>query len=118
MTGGQDFWATLESLVTAAEVTVDRPRHSPHPRFAEFVYPLDYGYLEGTTGGDGAGVDVWLGSAGRELVGVFMTVDPYKRDVEVKLLLGCNESDIDAIQAFYAPQPQRAVLIRRADGER
>jgi inorganic pyrophosphatase len=114
-TAGARFWHTLAELAASAEVVVDRPRNSRHPKFETFVYPLDYGYLEGTSGGDGAGVDVWLGADGRELVGAFMTVDPYKRDVEVKLLLGCSDLDIEYIRAFYADQPQQAVLVRRPE---
>jgi len=41
---------------------IDRPRGTAHPRFPEFIYPLDYGYLEGPQGGDGNAVDVWRGA--------------------------------------------------------
>jgi inorganic pyrophosphatase len=54
------FWATLEQFVTSSQVIVDRPKGSLHPRFPDIIYPLDYGFLEGTTGGDG--IDVWFGS--------------------------------------------------------
>jgi inorganic pyrophosphatase len=40
------------------------------------IYPLDYGYLEGTCGGDGAGIDVWVGlKADKTLTGILCTVD-------------------------------------------
>ena len=29
---------------------------------ADFVYSVDYGYLENTTAMDGGGIDVWKGS--------------------------------------------------------
>jgi inorganic pyrophosphatase len=56
------FWATLEQFVTSSQIVVDRPKGSLHPRFPDIIYPLDYGFLEGTTGGDGDGIDVWFGS--------------------------------------------------------
>jgi inorganic pyrophosphatase len=113
MTAEQRFWTTLAELASTAKVVVDRPKNSEHPKFSDFVYPLDYGYLDGTTGGDGAGVDVWLGGEGTELVGVFMTVDPFKRDAELKLVLGCSDTEIASIEHFYADQPQQAVFVRR-----
>ncbi len=41
--------------------------------------------------GDGQGIDVWLGSSGaRGVTGVLSTIDLLKRDIEIKLLLGCS----------------------------
>jgi len=52
------FWRHLDVLVAEAEVVIDRPAGSAHPRYPNFIYPLDYGYVRGTTAVDaGAGVD-------------------------------------------------------------
>lgn len=40
-------------------VTVDRPLGSRHPRHADLCYPINYGYVAGTTGGDGQPVDAY-----------------------------------------------------------
>ncbi|MBR6336633.1 MAG: methyltransferase domain-containing protein, partial [Ruminococcus sp.] len=40
--------------------TVDRPLGKAHPRFAELIYPINYGYVNGVTGGDGSGQDVYI----------------------------------------------------------
>ena len=112
-TADYDFWSALDHLIAESKVVVDRPKASCHPKFHEMVYPLDYGYLEGTVGGDGAGVDVWLGSVDGGLSGVFVTVDPYKKDVEVKLVLRCCDADVAAIVEFYAHQPQKYKYISR-----
>lgn len=58
----QDFWTYADRLVREHEVVIDRLNVSRHPHYSEVVYPLDYGYLAGTRGGDGGGVDVWIGS--------------------------------------------------------
>jgi inorganic pyrophosphatase len=108
------FWETLDNLVSASELKIDRPQGSVHPRFPDYVYPVDYGYLDGTTGGDGEGIDVWLGSRRPGgVVGVVCCVDPYKRNAELKLLLSCTEVEIAAIESFYKPQPQAAIIQRR-----
>lgn len=100
-------------MVSTSIIKVDRPAGSAHPRVSQFVYPVDYGYIEGTTGGDGEGVDVWAGSAGVGVVAMAWTVDLAKRNTEVKLFIGCSDHEIDLIQAFYDIQPQAATIIRR-----
>jgi inorganic pyrophosphatase len=98
------IWDHFDELVAGREVTVDRPRGRPHPRIARAVYPLDYGYLHDTDGGDGDGIDIWLGSAGNlGTTALLCTFDPVKLDAEVKVLWNCDAEDIAAIEQFYAP---------------
>lgn len=109
-----DFWVYLDELVAGAKVVIDRPQGSRHPRMPEIVYPLDYGYLEGTTTVDGGGLDVWVGSLPhRKLVGIVCTVDFWKRDVEIKLLLGCSAEDIAKVMTHINGGPMRGILVRR-----
>jgi inorganic pyrophosphatase len=75
-------------------VVIDRPKGSHHPHFPEIVYPVDYGYLEGTTSMDGDGIDVWRGTdSSQEINAVICTADILKRDSEVKILLGCTAEE-------------------------
>lgn len=98
----EGYWTSLEQLVAKSRVVIDRPKGSHHPRFPEMVYPFDYGFLEDTTGNDGAEADIWRGSlADNAVTGVVCTVDLMKRDSEVKLLLGCTPDEIAEIHAFY-----------------
>ena len=74
------FWETLQSMVNECVIKIDRPRDSQHPRYPDYIYPHDYGYLEDTTSGDGDGIDCWIGSLTNEKVtGVIVVVDPIKR---------------------------------------
>ena len=57
-----EFWAALDKLVETSEIVIDRAKGTPHPRYTEYIYPLDYGYLDGTSSMDGEGIDLWLGS--------------------------------------------------------
>ena len=52
------FWNALDTLIATSEIAIDRPRGSAHPRYADITYPLDYGYLTGTSGGDGDEIDI------------------------------------------------------------
>jgi inorganic pyrophosphatase len=106
------FWSAVDELVATSEVVVDRPRGSRHPRIPEAIYPVDYGYLAGTTGGDGDGIDVWVGSIRPAVVtGVVCTVDSRKRDAEVKILLGCTHEEEVEILAFLNKGLMAAVLV-------
>jgi inorganic pyrophosphatase len=78
-----DFWQALDVLADEHELVIDRPRGSVHPRYSEYVYPLDYGYLRGTSSSDGGGIDVWRGSSAAGVVAVMVTVDMVKRDSEI-----------------------------------
>jgi inorganic pyrophosphatase len=110
----ESFWTHLEALVNSAELVIERPRGSRHPRLLSIVYPLDYGYLKGTSSSDGTAIDVWRGSL---LVGhldaVVCTVDLGKRDAEVKLLLGCTRTEKQAICAFHQSAWSAALLVER-----
>jgi inorganic pyrophosphatase len=96
------FWQEITALVTTNAITIDRPKGSLHPRYPEMIYPLDYGYLENTSAADGGGIDVWIGSLkAQTLTGILCTFDTLKRDMEIKILLGCTREDIQTIQHFH-----------------
>lgn len=83
-----------KALVTSylrktVKIKIDRPLGSSHPRHPEMIYPVNYGYIPGIIGGDGAELDVYL-------LGVNEPVEEYtayvtgiihrKNDVEDKLI--------------------------------
>ena len=108
-----DFWDQLEHLLTENRLVIDRPKESGHPRIPELIYPLDYGYLEGTTSADGGGIDVWIGSLpARNLSGIACTYDALKTDAEIKLLVGCSDDDIQSIMNFHS-DGMKAIFIPR-----
>ena len=108
------FWEYLDRLMTASRLVIDRPRGSHHPRYPDLTYPVDYGYLEGTTTVDGGGLDVWAGTLPeKSLTALVLTVDLHKRDVEVKLLLSCTEAEQQTILDFHNDGLMCAVRILR-----
>ena len=109
-----DFWEKLDTIIAASEIIIDRPKGSVHPRFPDMRYPFDYGYLKGTSSGDGNEIDVCLGtSSDKRLVAVICTVDTRKKDTEVKLLIGCTEEEIKIIDSFFNSILMAGLLIRR-----
>jgi inorganic pyrophosphatase len=111
---GERFWDALDELVESSEIVIDRPKGSRHPRYPDCVYPLDYGYLAGTSASDGGGIDVWVGSLPeRRIVGVTATVDLVKRDTEIKILIGLTDEEIGIVHEFLNTGPMGAVTIKR-----
>lgn len=111
-----DFWTFADELLAAHPLVIDRPSGCRHPRFPDFVYPLDYGYLDGTTAPDGNGIDVWRGSGPAVVTGALCTLDALKGDAEVKLLVGCTEAEVAVVLATMNSGPMRAILISRDGG--
>ncbi|WP_322751413.1 MULTISPECIES: inorganic pyrophosphatase [unclassified Frankia] len=93
------LFGNLDELAATSRLVVDRPAGSRHPRVPEAVYPVDYGYLEGTVAAEGDGMDVFRGSAvGAGVVGFLVTADPGKCDVKVKVLIDCTAEEIDRVR--------------------
>ena len=110
-----DFWQALDTLAAEHELVIDRPAGSAHPRFPSFVYPLDYGYLRGTSSADGGGIDVWRGTKpGTRINAIAVIVDLLKRDSEIKLLMGCTEDEIAMIDRIHNENERmKGMLVRR-----
>jgi len=108
------FWQTLDKLVSESKIIIDRPKGSRHPRYSDYIYPLDYGYLEGTVSMDGGGIDVWKGSFGDAVDAVICTVDLMKKDSEIKVLIGCDEAEMQiALAAHNSSEFMNGILVRR-----
>ena len=110
----EDFWNALDELVNTSEIVIDRPKGSAHPRFSDFIYRVDYGYLKNTASMDGAGIDVWVGSGDKKIDAVMCIVDLIKRDSEIKILLGCTEEEkLEVYKTHNETQYMKGILIRR-----
>ena len=110
-----NFWQALDTLLSQSALIIDRPAGSAHPRYPDMIYPLDYGYLAGTTSMDGGGIDVWRGSdPAQALDAILVTVDLAKKDAEIKLLIGCTENEKKVLLRFHNQSEfMQATLIRR-----
>jgi len=108
------FWSALDKLVSESTIAIDRSKGVKHPRF-DFIYPLDYGYLENTSSMDGSGIDIWHGSLSTDFCDALIcTVDLMKNDSEIKLLLGCTEEEKEIVMRFHNDsQYMKGVMIRR-----
>jgi len=111
-----DFWDLLQQLVNTNLITIDRPKGSTHPRYPGRRYPVDYGFLAGTTSIDAGEVDIWVGSQSeKRVVGALCTVDLLKRDTELKIVIDCSDEEIHAIMNFVNTTQMQAIFIKRSN---
>ena len=115
MTGyNEEFWNALDELVNKSEIVIDRPKGSAHPKYPDFIYRVDYGYLRDTSSMDGAGIDVWVGSGDKKIDAIMSIVDLKKRDSEIKIMIGCTEEEkTEVYQTHNETQYMKGILIRR-----
>ena len=110
----EDFWNAIDELVNTSEIVIDRPKGSAHPRFPDFIYRVDYGYLKNTASMDGAEIDVWVGSGDKKIDAIMCIVDLMKRDSEIKILIGCTEEEkLEVYKTHNETQFMKGILIRR-----
>lgn len=110
----EDFWNALDKLVNNSEIIIYRPKGTAHPKYPDFIYDLDYGYLNNTSSMDGSGIDVWVGSAEKKVNAVICTVDLMKRDSEIKILIGCTEEELKIVyETHNESENMKGILIRR-----
>ena len=108
-----DFFKTLGELITENGITIDRPKGFAHPRFPDLVYPLDYGYINGTKSQDGQGIDLFIGDdRSLGVVGIICTFDAVKKDSEIKVLYGCTEDNISTALMMSNNGPMKGILVR------
>ena len=115
METNDSFWNAIDRIVSESKIIIDRPKGSIHPKFSDFIYRVDYGYLDNTSSMDGDGIDVWVGTDERKQVDAIMCiVDLMKRDSEIKILIGCTENEKEFIyQTNNKTDYMKGILIRR-----
>jgi inorganic pyrophosphatase len=112
--GDSDYWNCLEELIHEHAVVIERSKGQAHPRYPDFIYPLDYGYLKDTTTIDGGGIDIFVGSKKHKRIeGLILTVDTLKSDAEVKLMYGCSREEIKEVLKTLNNKYMRAISIIR-----
>lgn len=110
-----NFWTLLDHLGCTSDIVIDRKKGTQHPNWPERIYPVDYGYLKDTVSMDKSGIDVWVGTRGdKKIDAVMCMVDIYKRDSEIKILIGCTDEEKGSIYTFQNnTNGMKGVMIHR-----
>ena len=109
------FWQKIDTLFFSSKCVISRPSGTTHPQYSNLIYPVDYGYLQDTLNSGQEGIDVYKGSKSVWFISTLViAVDILKRDVEVKLLVGCTPQEEDTILRFLNQTDfQKTILVRR-----
>ena len=109
------FWSALDRFVSESKIVIDRPKGTPHPRYPDLIYKVDYGFLKNTTSMDGSGIDVWVGTDEKKSIdAIICTIDLMKRDSEIKILIGCTEEEKEIVYLTHNESEfMKGILIRR-----
>lgn len=89
------------------KVIIDRPLGSRHPKYRDIIYPINYGYIEGTIAPDGEEQDAYIlgvNTAIKEFTGKVIAIIHRNDDTEDKLVIapdGLNFSEEEIIQQVY-----------------
>jgi len=114
----KNFWIALDRLISESEIEIDRPKGSCHPRRNELIYPVDYGYLKGTLSSDNSGIDLYRGSREESIVdAIICIVDLYKKNSEIKILIGCTDEEKKIIYRIYSEYYEglQGILLSRTN---
>ena len=92
------FWQKIDTLVSSCPLVISRKQGDRHPDYTNLIYPVDYGHLSETYGD--TGVCVYKGSEKSQVKAIIIACDILKRDIDVKLLLGCNAEEEENVLRF------------------
>jgi inorganic pyrophosphatase len=107
------FWQKIDTLYLSSDLTINQPKGSTHHVYTNLVYPVDYGYLSDSNSDEK--ISIYKGSqASGSVDAVVVCADILKKDIDVKLLVGCSEKEQLKILEFLDQTDfQKAVIMRR-----
>ncbi len=109
------FWQKVDTLFLSSKLEITRRKGQVHPDFQNLIYPVNYGHLEDTSSASPEGVSAYVGSAAHSIVtALIVSADILKKDLDVKMLIGCTDEEIEEVLRFLNQTDfQKTVLIRR-----
>lgn len=112
------YWDSLKKLIENHKIVIDRPKGTNHPKYSNFIYPIDYGYLEGTTAVDGNEIDIFVGSSSdSKIQGIICTVDLLKNDAEIKIMYKCTEEEIQIALELLNSKYMSGIFVKNTKEE-
>ena len=109
------FWQKVDTIFLSSNVNIIRHKGEVHPQFKNLIYPTEYGHLDET--GNGNPISVYMGTKNHsEITGLIVAADILQKPIDVKLLLGCTEEEVNDVLHFLNQTDfQKTVLIRRGN---
>ena len=111
------FWQKVDTLFLSGNLKMEKKKGEVHSTFGNLIYPTDYGHLVDAKSAGESGVSVYAGSLNRsEISALVIAADILTKELDVKLLIGCSDEEIEDILRFLNQTDyQKTVLIRRGN---
>lgn len=108
------FWQKIDTLLSSSTLEVVRKKGETHITYPDLVYPADYGRLKDDN--NDKGICVYIGSGRMEVKSLIVAADILKRDLDVKILVGCNDEEEESVLRFLNQTDfQKTILVRRGN---
>ncbi|MBQ1447713.1 MAG: Inorganic pyrophosphatase [Erysipelotrichaceae bacterium] len=108
------FWQKLETIYAGSDFVVTQEIGSVHPRYTSLVYPVRYGILRSYDGDQDTRINAFKGKNGTSLETIIVCADILTKEVDVKLLIGCNKEEEEAILRFLNQTDfQKTIVVRK-----
>ncbi len=110
------FWQKIDTIFSSNRLIITKQKGESHSIYKNLKYPVEYGSLDDTLPEE-SGISVFRGSNKAHAVdAVVIAADILKKDIEVKLLIGCTpEEEISILQFMNQTEFQKGILVRRGD---
>ncbi len=110
------FWQKIDTIFSSNKLVITKKKDECHSVYKNLRYPVDYGNLDDTLP-ENSGISVFTGSGKAAFVeSIIVAADILKKDIEVKLLIGCTpEEELTILEFLNQTEFQKGILIRRGD---
>lgn len=110
------FWQKVDTLFLSSNLKITNKKDEVHRQFSNLIYPIDHGYLLDAGEEGDQQISVYVGSQSQTVSALIIAADILQKTLEVKMLVGCSEEEIEAVLRFLNQTDyQKTVLIRRGN---
>lgn len=110
------FWQKLDTLVMSNVIEIEKKAGESHDELKSLIYPVDLGQISDTLGIGNHTLEIYRGKklSGKGIQAIAVSCNILDKTVEVKLIVDCDEEEIQSIITFLNSMDfQKALLIRR-----
>lgn len=110
------FWQKVDTLLLSSSIQVKCKKGTNHMKYPTMVYPLDFGFIMESEHKDVGAISFYKGEHGEACDVLIVAVDILSKEIDVKLLLGCDETEEEDVLRFLNHTDfQKTIIVRRGE---
>lgn len=107
------FWQKVETLLSSGDLKITNKRNTPHPKYPNLFYPVDFGVVK-TLDSEDTDIEVYKGENGKTVTAIVVCADILTKRFEVKVLIGLNHEEEENVLRFLNnTEFQKTVILRK-----